>query len=280
MESFTYILKDMLNRYKEHQIRHISGSLAYFFTLAIFPLLIFIQSVLGLFNVGLSGFLETLQQVVPDSVYQLLQSYIQSIAGNNIGLLSFGLVSAIYAASIAVNSIMNAILLSRNQVNQRKWHINKLLAIMFTILIGISLSLFLIVPVLGSFIQEAIKMYIPDFLPLFDLISTLSWVISAAAMISTLALLYKIIPAKSDSLTIWPGAFFALIGWIVGSLGFGFYVSNFANYSTYGFFGSIMVFLLWLYITGLMIILGAELNDSIDQYKKHQQEPSKRKSES
>jgi membrane protein len=269
MEAFNYILKDMLTRYKEHQVFHISGSLAYFFTLAIFPLFIFIQALLGLFNVGLVGFLGTLQQVVPTSVYDLLQSYIQSISGNNIGLLSFGLISALYAASIAVNSIMNAVLLSRNQTNKRKWHINKLLAIMFTIMIGASLSLFLIIPVLGSLLQSFLSQYLPEFLPMFDLLSTLSWLISAVAIISTLALLYKIVPQKTEKLTIWPGAFFALIGWIIGSLGFAFYVNNFANYSTYGFFGSIMVFLLWLYITGLMIILGAELNDSIDQYKDH-----------
>lgn len=266
----------MAKRYGEHQVRHISGSLAYFFTLAIFPLFIFIQALLGLFDVGLVGFLENMQQVVPTSVYDILQGYVKSIAGNNIGLLSFGLISALYASSIAVTSIMNAVLLSRNQRNKRKWHINKLLAIMFTVLIGASLSLFLIVPVLGNFIESMLTQYIPDFLPLFELISTLSWVISAAATMSTLALLYKIIPEKTDKLTIWPGTFFALIGWLVGSWGFAFYVNTFANYSTYGFFGSVMVFLLWLYITGLMIILGAELNDSIDQYKTLKNEEDKK----
>lgn len=257
----------MAKRYNDHQVRHISGSLAYFFTLAIFPLFIFIQALLGLFDVGLIGFLQNMEQVVPEGVYSLLETYIKSIAGNNIGLLSFGLISALYASSIAVTSIMNAVLLSRNQRNKRKWHINKLLAIMFTVLIGASLSLFLIVPVLGSFIESMISQYIPDFLPLFSLISTISWVISAAAILSTLALLYKIVPEKTDKLTIWPGTFFALFGWLIGSWGFAYYVNTFANYSTYGFFGSVMVFLLWLYITGLMIILGAELNDSIDQYK-------------
>jgi membrane protein len=261
------IAKDLLRRYDKHQLKHISGSLAYFFTLAIFPLFIFIQAVLGLFGVGLSSFIETLQTVVPTNVYDLLNTYVQSISGENIGLLSFGLVSALYASSIALNSIMNAVLLAYNQTSRHSWFYNKALAILFTILLGGSMSLFLIVPVLGSLVLPMIKMYLPDLLALFNLINTLSWLVSAVAIVATLALLYKIVPQKPVKGSIWPGAIFALTGWLIGSSGFAFFVNNFANYSTYGFFGSVMVFLLWLYITGLMIILGAELNDSLDQHR-------------
>lgn len=267
MDAIKFIVNDMIKRYRLHQTGHTSASLAYYFTLAVFPLLIFVQAVLGLFDVNLIEFLNALEQVAPTNVVDLLESYIKSIAGNHIGLLSFGLISALYASSIAVSSIMDAVLLSRNQKNKRNWLHNKSLAIVFTFLIGISLSLSLIVPVLGTFIKSTLEQFIPNLLPLFDLISTISWLISTIAIVCTLALLYKVIPEKTDKLTIWPGAFFALFGWLIGSLGFAFYVNSFANYSTYGFFGSIMVFLLWLYIMGLMIILGAELNDSIDQYK-------------
>src|SRR5690554_1242354 len=162
---------------------------------------------------------------------------------------------------------MNAVLLAYNQKSRHSWFYNKALAIFFTILLGASMSLFLIVPVLGSVILPTIKLYLPDLVELFNLISTLSWLLSATAIAATLALLYKIVPEKEQKGSIWPGAIFALIGWLIGSSGFAFYVNTFANFSTYGFFGSIMVFLLWLYITGLMIILGAELNDSLDQHR-------------
>ncbi len=258
---------DMFKRYQDHQIHHVSASLAYFFTLAIFPLLIFVQALLGLFNVELMGLLETLETVIPTNVYELLQIYIESISGQRIGLLSFGLVSALYASSIAMISIMNSVLVAYNQTSKRSWLYNRALALFFTILIGGSLSLFLIVPVLGSLIQPLISNFLPDLLGLFDLVTLTSWLLSSAAIAGTLALLYKIVPETGKSPTIWPGTLFALIGWMISSSAFALYVNNFANYSAYGVFGSIMIFLLWLYITGLMIILGAEINDAIDQIK-------------
>ena len=258
---------DMLKRYQDHQIRHVSASLAFFFTLAVFPLLIFVQALLGLFDVELMGLLENIEAVIPTNVHELLQTYIQSISGQSIGLLSFGLISALYASSIAMTSIMNAVLVAYNQTSKHSWFYNKALALFFTILIGGSLSLFLIIPVLGSLIQPLLSNFLPELLGLFDIVTMLSWLISATAIASTLALLYKIVPDSGSKPTIWPGTIFALVGWLIGSSGFALYVNSFANYSTYGVFGSIMVFLLWLYITGLMIILGAEVNDAIDQIK-------------
>lgn len=270
MHQIKAITLDVLRRYKEHQLKHIAGSLAYFFTLSIFPLFIFVQAVIGLFDVGLSNLLITIQPVIPENVYELLSTYLLSISGQRLGLLSFGLLSALYASSVALTSIMNAVLLAYNQTNRHSWIYNKALAILFTILIGGSLSLFLIIPVLGGVLHPFIEGFLPDFLALFDLVTILSWLISSTAIVATLALLYKVVPKKQEKGSIWPGAIFALFGWLVGSFGFALYVNNFANYSTYGVFGSMMVFLLWLYITGLMIILGAELNDALDQYRKKQ----------
>ncbi len=266
-DNLIVLIKDMLHRYQEHQIRHISGSLAYFFTLAIFPLFIFIQALLGLFDVGLTGLLENIESFSPQNVHDLLLLYIQSISGQRIGLLSFGLISALYAASIAVNSIMNAVLLAYGQKSKHSWYVNKAMALFFTIMIGISMSLFLIVPVLGSLVYPFLSDLLPNMTGLFDIVTISSWVISTTAIAGTLALLYKIVPETGDDPTIWPGTIFALLGWLLGSTGFAYYVNHFANYSTYGVFGSIMVFLLWLYITGMMIILGAELNDALDQIK-------------
>lgn len=263
------IAKDLMRRYSKHQLEHVSGSLAYFFTLSIFPLIIFIQALLGFFGVELSSLLETIQPIIPLNVYELLKAYVQTISGSNIGLLSFGLISALYSSSIALNSIMNAVLLAYNQSSHRKWYHTKALAILFTFLLGGSMSLFLIVPVLGSLIQPIIAMYLPDLLELFKLINRLSWLITAVAIVSTLALLYKIVPKKESKGSIWPGAIFASIGWLIGSTGFALLVNTFVTYSIYGVFGSIMIFLLWLYITGLMIILGAELNDSLDQHRRN-----------
>lgn len=262
------VLIDLIQRFQKHRITYTAAALAYFFALAIFPMLIFLQALLGYFDVELFHLLEIIQPLLPGNVVDLLTYYIQSIAAQNFGVLSLGFIGTIYASSAAFNSIITGVLVAYNQLHRMNWFKKRLLALVFTMLLGLVFIVFLIIPILGASILPVLGHVFPNLLALFELLSRSSWAISGVIILLILAFFYKVIPERCPGCAIWPGAFVALLGWIVASYGFVLYVTYIANYSLYGVFGSIMVFLIWLYISGIMILLGAEINDALDQYKK------------
>jgi membrane protein len=102
-----------------------------------------------------------------------------------------------------------------------------------------------------------------------NLVSWLRWVILAIIVVCFLCLVYKIAPARKHTKFKWafPGALLATILWLLASWGFSFYVKNFGSYGeVYGSISAVVVLLLWLYITSLIILLGAELNAEIEYY--------------
>lgn len=262
------ILFDLIHRFEKHRLSYTAAALAYFFALAIFPMFIFLHAILGLFDVELLLILEGLEPLMPTSVFDMLTYYIQSIASQSVGVLSLGFIFTMYASSAAFNSIINGVLVAYNQPNRMSWFKKRLLALLFTLLFGFTFIVFLIIPVVGSYFLPIIGNIFPNLVDLFDLLNRFSWVVSALIILGSLAFFYKVIPERCEKCSIWWGALFSLLGWVITSYGFVLYVTYFANYSVYGIFGSIMVFLIWLYITGIMIILGAEINDAIDQYRK------------
>lgn len=269
MKTAKYIVKELLRRYGDHQLQQIGGSLAYFFLLAIFPLLIFLNALLGFFGFALQDVLLSIAPVIPTSAFEILDGYIQSISGsNNTTLLSFGLIGALYSASIAVTSLIHAIFRAYNQRNHRNWFATKGLAVLFTFLIGIALTASLFLPLIGQgffdFLQQYI--YIPEWI--IGTWNRFRWIATPLIIMLTLALIYKIIPYTPYKQSIWPGTVFAVVGWSLASFAFSIYVNQFANYSAvYGSIGAIIAMMVWLFITGIVIILGAELNDILDQLK-------------
>jgi membrane protein len=260
------ILKELIRRYSEHHLQQIGGSLAYFFLLSIFPLLIFLNAILGLFDFALHDILVSIQPLIPHYVFDILDNYITSIASReNTTILSLGLIGTLYTASIAVNSIFHAILKAYNQTNHRSWLLTKALALMFTCLIGFTLFLSLILPLIGQGFLEFVNQYfvVPEII--FFIWNILRWSVTPLLIMTTLALLYKIIPYTPYKQSIWPGTIFATILWMITSSLFAIYVNEFSNYSAvYGSLGAVIALLVWLFLTGIIIILGAELNDILD----------------
>jgi membrane protein len=101
----------------------------------------------------------------------------------------------------------------------------------------------------------------------FRIWGVIRWVLSSVVLFFIFTILYWIAPnIKLKCLTVIPGALFATVGWIVVSVGFSYYVSNFGNFSyTYGSIGGIIVLMIWFYLTGHIIILGAEINAMISE---------------
>lgn len=260
------ILKELIRRYDRHRIHLISGTLAFFFLLALFPLLIFLNALLGTFDLQLLDLIQSMEDLIPQSALDILAGYVTSISSTSTGLISFSLLATLYSASIAVTSLIHSIHTAYNQQSHRHFVTTKLWSIFFTFLLGIALASSLILPILGKNFLLFVSNYIPLSQGVIELWANLRWLLTASIITATLALLYKVIPYKPyKKQSIWPGAVFSLIGWMVVSLLFSIYVNNYANYSiVYGPLGAVIALMIWLFITGMIIILGAELNSILD----------------
>jgi membrane protein len=207
-----------------------------------------------------------LKDLIPEAALEILVGYVQSISSTSSGLISFSLLASLYSSSIAVTSLIHSIHTAYNQHSHRNFLRTKLWSIFFTFLLGLALVTSLVLPILGRNFLLFVSKYIPLTDGVIELWTNLRWVLTASIITATLALLYKVIPYKPyKKQSIWPGAVFSLIGWMVISLLFSIYVNSYANYSiVYGPLGAVIALMMWLFFTGIIIILGAELNSILD----------------
>lgn len=252
----------------------LAAQLAYYLILALFPLILVLFSVLGTFSSPelASSLLGYFDRVLPGQVYSLIEAYMGGIlSGDNQapGLLSFGILGTLWAASGAFSALINALNRAYGVEESRPFWKVKLLAILMTLaLSGIVLAAVVLL-VFGPQIGEAISAYF-GLSEVFDVTwNVLRWVVALLFLMVTVALLYYVAPAVEQPLRwITPGGVFGVLLWVLASLGFNFYVGNFGSYNeTYGSIGAVIVLLLYLYISSLAILFGAELNATLVRMK-------------
>lgn len=263
---------NLKERMSDHNISDYAGTLAYYWFLSIFPGIIFVISVLSFFNIDQKTLEEQLSDLAPGgSVNTFTEVIFQAIKEPQGGLLSIGAILAIWSASSGVSRLITTANHAYGDFTPRGFIAARGIAFVLTILLGIGMLLLVVLNVFGG----PIISYIASFVMPIDmgqkvLLTVLRYAISTVLLIGILSLFYKMAPKRPISIkeTI-PGAIFAVVVWQLVSVGFGFYVSNFGNYNkTYGSLGSVVVVLLWLYLTGIIILLGSEINAAWDRFMK------------
>lgn len=261
--SFKNVAQKLFKRFSEDKVNQIGGQLAFFFLLSIFPFLIFLNALLGFLNIPIETITDELSRIAPGDVVSILETYLSSVVlSRDTGLLSIGLITSIYTASKAVDSLIVALNTAYRVKKDRSFIKKKLLSLVFTALLAVTIAISLFLPALGRNIMEPVAGYlgISDFF--INVWVYVRWVIVIAILFIALALLYHTVPyVRLPFKKSIPGTIFATIAWAVISVGFGIYVSNFGNYSAvYGSLGAVIVLMFWLYFTGIVIVLGGELN--------------------
>ena len=246
----------------------IAAQLAYYFFLSLFPALLFLVALASFFPLYsfTDELMRLLEPIAPEAVVTLLREQLVSLSNSADGsLLSVGLLMALWSSSAAMVSVIDAMNRAFDIEDSRPWWKRRLTAIALTI----ALALF----ILTSFGLIVAGPWLADFLgrqfglaPAF----TIAWKILQWPVVFLLAstgfgVVYYFAPdAEQEWVWITPGALTATALWFIASLAFRFYVINFGNYDqAYGTLGAIILTLLWFYITGLAMVLGAELSAEI-----------------
>ena len=252
-----------VERYLFHGVAQEAAALAYYLLFMIFPLLIFLSSLLGLLELDVSGIIQGLTPLLPAGVVDVVESYLSYVsATSSRAMLWFGLVFTIYfpmrAADCLMISVRRAYHLPRPK-NQIVYMANVLLYTVF-LLVSIALSLTL-VTVGRAALEFAGRFFVvPE--AFIELWTDLRFLVLGGVMFAAVGLLYAAAQdGRQPARNVVPGALAALVGWMVVSAAFSFYVENFANYTAiYGALGTVIVLMMWLNLTALMLIMGAEIN--------------------
>jgi membrane protein len=249
-----------------------AAQLAYYFLLALFPLLIFLTAALGLMlgsGEGLrQSLFEVLSEVMPGSAFQLVDTTMTEITGaSNAGKLSFGLLATLWAASNGMGAITQALNVSYDLEESRSWWKRRLVAIALTISLSVLVITALLLMLWGGRVADflAAQYQLGGFFPIAW--KTIQWPLVFAFMVTSFALIYYFAPDVKDQKWKWltPGSVIGVVLWLLASLGFKLYLHLFNSYSaTYGSLGAVIVLMLWLYFTGASILIGSEINSEIE----------------
>ena len=255
-----------------------AAALAFHALFAIFPFSIFLLALLGLLNTSnfFDWLLQQAQYVVPAQALAALRQVIAELRSQESeGLLSLGLILALWSASVGVRSTMRALNVAYDVEESRPAWKRYPLSVIYTIGLAVMLILAAGLMVIGPQIMAWLAQQIGVDQVFVLLWTWLRWPVALVLLMFVIAIVYYVAPnVEQPFRLITPGSVLAVIIWILASLGFGFYVRNFANYSvTYGGFGAVIVLLVYFYISAAILLFGAEVNAVIAQQARSVQVP-------
>jgi membrane protein len=262
----------------------LAAQLAFYFFLSVFPALLFVVSLLGYLPVEtrLAGTIAQLETFLPQEILQFLREQIdEALAGRQGGLLTLGIVGAIWSSSSAVTAIITALNRAYDIDEWRPWWKRRLTAIALTIALADFVVLAFVFVVGGGDLAAWVagRLGFSEWLARVWTIG--QWMVAIALVVAAIDLVYYLAPnAETPFVWVTPGALLATLLWLLTSLGFKVYVQNFSSYTAvHGAIGSVIVLLLWFYLSGLSLLVGAELNAEIDKalHPARSQPPGERK---
>ncbi len=253
----------------EDHLSIIAAGIAFYSVLALFPA---ITALVGLFGLvadpsAISDNLSSLRSVIPKDAFDIIEQQVTGLASTSsrtLGLTSLlAILFALWSSRAGVAALMQGLNIVYEEEDERGIIASIVVSLVLTVLVMavgiVALAAILVLPAimqlvaLGGMAETAILL--------------LRWPILLGAMILVIGVLYRYGPHRANARISWvsPGAICATLIWLIGSIAFSIYVSEFANYNkTYGTLGAIVILLMWIYISCFVILLGAELNAEME----------------
>lgn len=271
--SWKYALKRAVSEFSRDRCTTLAAALTYYSVLAIFPALLAVVSLVGLFGQAKQTtdlLVGVLRRVTDESVVQVLRQPIEQLAQSDTAgfALIIGLAGAIWSASGYVGAFSQA-MNTVYEIDEGRpfWKLRPMVLLLTVILLVIAVAIVLLLIVSGP-IAEAIGEAIGLGGVALTVWSIAKWPVIAILAVLALAILYYGSPNVKQPKFRWMslGAFVALLIMVISSLGFFFYVINFGNYQkTYGSIAGVIILLLWLWIVNLSLLFGAEFDAEMER---------------
>jgi membrane protein len=245
-----------------------AAELAYYFFLSLFPALLIAVALTSFFPANvLDQMIGWLGLFTPPDILTIIQTQLQQIRGaGHVSLLTFGVLGALWSSSSAMSAIIDTLNRAYGIKEARPWWRIQLLATVLTVALSLFVLISFTLVVGGPEIAEKLATRVGLAQAFAWGWKILQWPIILLLVSEAFALVYYLAP-DVEQLWPWilPGAHVATALWLLISLGFRFYVMHFGQYNKmYGAIGAVIVLLVWFYLSGLVMLFGAELNSEIE----------------
>ena len=266
MKSWEF-LKDVYARFMNDDLLSIGAQATFFLLFSLFPFLIFLIALITYMPmVNLQDSIQALAALIPANAYLILRDVVnQTLANRSVTLLSFGVLSALWSSASGVTSLIRGINRAYDQEETRRsWKITAV-SLYFTLELAIAIIFSLILIVFGKVLGTQLFHFLGFSDASLQVWNYVGYIIALITTILVFISLYYNTPnRRSKFREVIPGAVVASLGWVIISIAFSYYIDNFGNYSkVYGSLGGIIALLMWLYVSSIIILMGAEINASL-----------------
>ncbi len=279
--TWSELLKRTMKESNDDDVLGLAAQLAYYSFLALFPAVLFLLAIASFFP--LTNFIDqlvgALAPVAPPAVLSFLEEQLRRLSNaDNGGILTIGILGAIWSSSAAVVAIIGSLNRAYDIEESRPWWKVRLLAIGITIGLAVLVVTSFTLVVAGPTIAERLAASLGLGAAFEWTWKIVQWPVAFGLVSTAVGLVYYLAPdAEQEWEWITPGAVVGTLLWLIVSLGFKFYAANFADYNaTYGAVGGVIVLLLWFYLSGLAILVGAEMNAEIEHASPYGKDPGEK----
>ncbi|MBL1230768.1 YihY/virulence factor BrkB family protein [Enterococcus sp. BWB1-3] len=268
-ENLNRFIQTTQERIVNSEMGNTSVVVAYYLLLSLFPLLIAVGNLLPYLQINPNSVLPYISEFIPETIFNDLKPAIKSLLTQSSGgLLSVSALATLWSASQSINALQVAMNKAFGVEQRKNFILVRLVSLFVIALLMVALVGVVLILGLGQNILDYIEpiIHIPaDFLNTFQ---TLKWPVTGFGLFLTMSLLYFAVPnVKLKSRSVFPGAIFATIGWLLLSQVFGVYITYFSSrVSGYQIIGSFIVLMLWLNFASTIIVLGGIINAVVEDY--------------
>lgn len=267
---------DILSRTKqqlgEDNLTIVAAGVAFYGFVAVVPALAALVAIYGLVAdpAQVTDQITALATMVPDEVMPMLREQMIRITSNTgaAGISAvIGVLLAIYSSANATKALITGMNIAYDETEKRSFL--KLTAVAIVLTVGGIIAAVLALGLVAVLPSVLSRMHITSGVEM--LLNIVRWPLLVGGFLGSLAVLYRYGPCRNNAQWKWvtPGAIVAAVLWLLGSAVFSLYVSKFASYDkTYGPLGAVVVFLMWLYISALAVLIGAEFNSEMERQTK------------
>jgi len=261
--------KKLYRKYEDHAIGDISAALAYYFIFSLFPFLFFLVTLTAYLPLGdsIPLLMNRLRPVLPAQAMALVDQHLRSLVSETRPkLLTIGVLATLYTASRAVDAVRKGLNLAYDVKERRSFWRTELLAFACTL----GCAFFVVLGIAGLVIGGDAGFWLARHVGIGGAYLVawrwLRWPVTAAVIMLAAAVAYYLLPdVKQKFKYITPGSVLSTLIWLGATWAFSFYVAHFGKYNvTYGSIGGVIILMTWLYITGLIFLMGGEINATLE----------------